>query len=122
MSAIPGARRSRPVGEVIAERERSTAGLGAVLAGYRRTDPVLPVGVVLVIARDAAREANLVDDLVSRPLRAPIAITAVDLLHLYRPHEQVWRIPAAGTARHRLIDLSPSAGAIPVNSKVGGPL
>ncbi|MFF5177764.1 hypothetical protein ACFY2Q_07035 [Micromonospora sp. NPDC000316] len=110
-----------PVGDVIAEREGSTAGLGAVLAGYRRTDPVLPVGVVLVIAQDAAREANLVADLVSRPLRAPIAITTVDLLHHHRPHEQVWRIPAAGTARHRLIDLPPPAGAIAVDSKVAGP-
>lgn len=110
-----------PVGEVIAERERSTLGLGAVLAGYRRTDPVLPVGVVLVIARDAAREANLVADLVSRPLGAPIAITTVDLLHHHWPHEQVWRIPVAGTARHRLIDLPPSAEAIPDGLEVAGP-
>ncbi|WP_406059238.1 replication-relaxation family protein [Micromonospora sp. NBC_00860] len=110
-----------PVGEVIAERERSTAGLGAVLAGYRRTDPVLPAGVVLVIARDAAREASLVADLVSRPLRAPIAIITVDLVHHHRPHEQVWRIPAAGTARHRLIDLPASARTIPNDSKVAGP-
>ncbi|WBC04237.1 hypothetical protein [Micromonospora sp. WMMA1976] len=110
-----------PVGEVIAERERSTAGLGAVLAGYRRIDPVLPVGVVLVIARDATREANLVADLVSRPLRAPIAIATVDLLHHHRPHEQVWRVPAVGNARHRLIDLPPPAGATPDDSKVTGP-
>ncbi|WP_236648730.1 MULTISPECIES: hypothetical protein [Micromonospora] len=95
-----------PVGEVIAERERSTAGLGTVLAGYRRTDPVVPVGVVLVIARDAAREANLLADLVSRPLRAPVAVTTVDLLHPHWPHEQMWRTPTTGTARHRLIDLS----------------
>jgi DNA-binding transcriptional ArsR family regulator len=94
-----------PVGEVIAERERSTAGLGAVLAGYRRTDPVVPVGVVLVIARDTAREANLLADLASRPLRAPVAVTTVDQLHQHWPHEQVWRVPAAGSARHRLIDL-----------------
>jgi hypothetical protein len=94
-----------PVGEAIAEREQSTAGLGAVLAGYRSTDPVVPVGVVLVIARDAVREANLLADLVSRPLQAPVAVTTVDLLHRHWPHQQVWRIPAAGTARHRLIDL-----------------
>lgn len=54
-----------PVGDAVAERERSTAGLGGVLAGYRRTDPVVPVGVVLVIAQDAAREANLLADLVN---------------------------------------------------------
>ncbi|MFB9234064.1 hypothetical protein ACFFWC_00710 [Plantactinospora siamensis] len=94
-----------PGGKVIVERERSTAGLGAVLAGYRRTDPVVPVGAVLVIARDNAREANLLADLVSRPLRAPVAVTSVDLLHRHWPHEQVWRTPSTGSIRHRLIDL-----------------
>ncbi|QLQ39622.2 MarR family transcriptional regulator [Micromonospora robiginosa] len=94
-----------PVGGAIAERERATAGLDAVLAGYRRSDPVVPVGVVLVIARDEAREVNLLDDLVSRPLRAPIAVTTVELLQRCWPHEQVWRMPAVGTDRHRLIDL-----------------
>jgi DNA-binding MarR family transcriptional regulator len=94
-----------PVGGAIGERERSTAGLGAVLAGYRRTDPVVPVGVVLVIAQDAAREANLLAGLVSRPLRAPVAVTTIDLLHQHWPHEQVWRVSPAGSARHRLIDL-----------------
>jgi hypothetical protein len=110
-----------PVGGAIAEREQSTAGLGAVLAGYRRTDPVVPVGVVLVIAHDAAREANLLAGLVSRPLKAPVAVTTLDLLHRHWPHESVWRVPAAGTARHRLIDLPPSVGAMPENPKVGGP-
>ncbi|MFJ1539438.1 MarR family transcriptional regulator [Micromonospora chalcea] len=94
-----------PAGEVIADRERSTAGLGAVLAGYRRTDPVVPVGAVLVIARDAAREANLLTDLVSRPLRAPVAVTTVDLLQRRWPHERMWKLPAAGTTRYRLIDI-----------------
>jgi hypothetical protein len=94
-----------PVGGAIAEREQSTARLGAVLAGYRRTDPVVPVGAVLVVASDAAREANVLADLVSRPLRAPVAVTTVDLLHRHWPHAQVWTIPGAGTARHRLIDL-----------------
>ncbi|MGA3565776.1 MarR family transcriptional regulator [Melissospora conviva] len=70
-----------PVGDAIAERERPTAGLGGVLAGYRRTDPVVPVGAVLVIIRDAVREANLLADLESRRLRAPIAVTTADLLH-----------------------------------------
>lgn len=110
-----------PVGEVIAEHERSTAGLGAVLAGYRRTDPIVPVGAVLVLARDAAREANLLADLADRPLRAPIAATTVDLLHRHWPHEQVWMVPTTGAARHRLIDLFPSAGAIPDDSKAAGP-
>ncbi|MGN9918437.1 hypothetical protein [Micromonospora palomenae] len=39
-----------PVGEVVAEHEKRTYGLGGLLAGYRRTDPVVPVGTVLVIA------------------------------------------------------------------------
>ncbi|MFF0876460.1 MarR family transcriptional regulator [Micromonospora aurantiaca (nom. illeg.)] len=94
-----------PVGDVIAEREQPTAGLGGVLAGYRRTDPIVPVGAVLVIARDAVREVNLLADLGSRPLRAPIAVTTVELLQRYWPQEQVWRMPAVGTARQRLIDL-----------------
>ncbi|OHX03897.1 hypothetical protein BFV98_13310 [Micromonospora sp. WMMB235] len=98
-----------PVGDAIAEREQSTAGLGGVLAGYRRTDPVVPVCAVLVIARDAAREANLLADLMSRPLRAPVAVTTVDLLHQHWPHEQVWRTPRMGDTRHRLIDLPEAA-------------
>ncbi|MFF0101858.1 MarR family transcriptional regulator [Micromonospora sp. NPDC005257] len=110
-----------PVGEVIAERERSTAGLAAVLAGYRRTDPTVPVGTVLVIAQDATREANLLTDLVNRPLRAPIAVTTVEMLRQHWPHEQVWRIPGEGTARHRLLDLSPSVGAVPADLKVAEP-
>lgn len=105
----------------VGERERLTAGLGVVLAGYRRADPVVSVGVVLVIARDAAREANLLAYLVSRPLRAPLAVTTLDLLHQHWPHESVWRVPAAGTARHRLIDLPPSVGTMPEMPKVGGP-
>ncbi|MGW3810829.1 hypothetical protein [Micromonospora sp. NPDC005113] len=109
-----------PVGEATAERE-PTSGLGGVLAGYRRSDPVLPVGVVLVIARDAAREVKLLADLVNRPLRASIAVTTVDLLHRHWPHEQVWRIPAAGPARYRLIGLPPLAGAGPDDAKVVGP-
>ncbi|MEU1964130.1 helix-turn-helix domain-containing protein [Micromonospora sediminicola] len=100
-----------PVGEVIAERERSTSGLDGVLVGYRRMDPVVPVGAVLVIAHDAAREANLLADLASRALRAPVAVTTLDLLHRHWPHESVWKVPAAGTARQRLIDLSPSVRA-----------
>ncbi|WP_244454338.1 hypothetical protein [Micromonospora echinofusca] len=67
-----------PVGEVVAERERSTAGLGAVLAGYRRTDPVVPGGAVLVIAYDAARETNLLADL--EP-----AVTGIGRGHRRRP-------------------------------------
>lgn len=98
-----------PIGDAIAERERPTAGLGGVLAGYRRTDPVVPVGAVLVIARDAVREANLLADLVSRPLRAPVSVATYDLLHQHWPHEQVWRIPGMGTTRHRLIDLPEAA-------------
>jgi hypothetical protein len=98
-----------PVGDAVAERERSIAGLGGVLAGYQRTDPVVPVGAVLVIAQDAAREANLLADLVRRPLRAPIAMTTVDLLHRHWPHERVWRTFATGATRHRLIDLPEAA-------------
>ncbi|MBQ1057700.1 hypothetical protein KBX35_23205 [Micromonospora sp. C32] len=92
------------MGEVIAERERLTAGLGAVLAGYRRTDAAVPVGAVLVIAHDAAREANLLADLASWPLRVPVAVTTVELLHQHWPHAQVWMLPVA-SARHRLIDI-----------------
>jgi hypothetical protein len=99
-----------PVGEVIADREWSTAGLDEILAGYRRTDPVVPVGAVLVIAYDAAREANLLAGLVKRPLRAPVAVTTVDLLHRHWPHEQVWRTPPTVAARrHRLVDLPDEA-------------
>ncbi|WP_369754145.1 hypothetical protein [Micromonospora sp. CNB394] len=108
-----------PAGEVIAERERSTAGLGAVLADYWRADPVVSVGVVLVIAHDAAREANLLADLVSQPLKAPVAVTTLGPLHRHWPRESVWRVPAAGTARHRLIDLPPSVEARRVVPNVG---
>ncbi|MET8304378.1 hypothetical protein [Micromonospora sp. NPDC005211] len=103
-----------PAGEVIAERERSTAGLGAVLAGYRHTGAAVPVGAVLVIAHDAAREVNVLADLASRPLRAPVAVTTVELLHQHWPDDQVWMLPAA-TARHRLIDVPPSVELCPTS-------
>ncbi|MBQ0994769.1 hypothetical protein KBX08_32435 [Micromonospora sp. H61] len=105
-----------PVGGAIGERERSTAGLGAVLAGYRRTDPFVPVGAVLVIAHDAAQEANLLADLMNRPLRAPVAVTTADLLHQQRPHESVWRVSAA-TARHRLIEIPPAVKLCPISRR-----
>jgi hypothetical protein len=98
---------SGPVGEVVAEHEKRTYGLGAVLAGYRRTDPVVPVGAVLVIAEDAEREEQLLAGLVRRPLRAPIATTSKDLLHRHWPNEQIWRVPGEDEPRHRLIDLAP---------------
>jgi hypothetical protein len=98
---------SGPVGEVVAEHEKRTYGLGAVLAGYRRTDPVVPVGAVLVIAEDAEREEQLLAGLVRRPLRAPIATTTKDLLHRHWPNEQIWRVPGEDEPRHRLIDLAP---------------
>ncbi|MFF5224366.1 hypothetical protein ACFY21_24670 [Micromonospora sp. NPDC000212] len=88
-----------PVGEVMTERERSTFGLDRVLAGYRRTDPIVPVGAVLVIARDAVREANLLADLVSWPFQLPVAVTTVDLLRRQWPtsrcgelRPRVWRV------------------------------
>jgi hypothetical protein len=96
-----------PVGDVVVEHEELTYGLGAVLAGYRRTDPVVPVGSVLVIVQDAEREEQLLADLVRRPPRTPIATTAEDMLHRHRPDEQVWRVPGEGERRRRLIDLAP---------------
>jgi hypothetical protein len=42
-------------GEAVAEHEKQTYGLAAPLGGYRLTDPVVPVGVVPVIAEDADR-------------------------------------------------------------------
>jgi hypothetical protein len=96
-----------PVGDVVVEHEELTYGVGAVLAGYRRTDPVVPVGSVLVIAQDAEREEQLLADLVRRPLRAPMATTTKDLLDRYWPNEQVWRVPGEDDSRRRLIDLGP---------------
>ena len=95
-----------PLGEVVAEHERHTGGLGALLAGYRRTDPVVPVAAVLLIADTAEREQHLQHDLVRRPLREPIATTSTDLLHHHWPTEPVWRKPGEDATRRRLIDLA----------------
>lgn len=97
---------SGPVGDVVAEHEKQTYGLGTVLAGYRRTDPVVPVGAVLVIARNADREEHLLADLIHRPLRAPMATTVKDLLYRHWPNEQLWRVPGEDRVRRPLIDLA----------------
>jgi DNA-binding MarR family transcriptional regulator len=94
-----------PVGEMVGEHERETYGLGAVLAGYRRSDPVVPVGAVLVVAASAKREERLLAGLVRGPLPAPVATTVMDLLCRHWPTEQVWRVPGDSGARRRLIDL-----------------
>jgi len=94
-----------PIGNVVAKHEQPS-GLDAVLAGYRRTDPVVPVGAVLVIAKDADREEQLLADLVRRPLRTPMVTTTKDRLYRHWPNEQVWRAPGEDDSR-RLIDLAP---------------
>ncbi|MFG1952091.1 DeoR family transcriptional regulator [Micromonospora sp. NPDC048830] len=96
---------SGPVGDAVAEREKRSSGLGGLLAGYRRNDPAVPVGAVLVIAQDAEREEQLLADLDREPLRARIAVTASEMLYRHWPHDQVWRLPEGGNAR-RLTDLT----------------
>jgi hypothetical protein len=96
-----------PPSEVVAEHERHTSGLDALLAGYRRTDPAVPVGAVLVIADTPEREEHLLTELVERPVRAPIATSSKDLLYRYWPNESLWRVPGGDGDRRRLIDLAP---------------
>ncbi len=95
-----------PVGDAVAEREKRTSGLGGLLAGYRRTDPVVPVGAVLIIAEDADREDQLLDDLVRAPLRALVATTVKAMLYRHWPSEQVWRVPGEDERRSRLIEIA----------------
>ncbi|MEV0398140.1 MarR family transcriptional regulator [Polymorphospora rubra] len=97
---------ARPSG-LLSEEEQRTAGLEVLLAGYRRTDPAVPVGAVLVVARDADHEDHLLEDLARRPVRAPIAISNIDLLGRQWPNEAVWRVPGEDGTRQRLIDLAP---------------
>jgi DNA-binding MarR family transcriptional regulator len=94
-------------GGAVAEQEPHTSGLDALLAGYRCTDPAVPVGAVLVIANAPEREEHLLADLVERPVRASIATTSMDLLYRYWPNDSLWRVPGAGSNRRRLIDLAP---------------
>jgi hypothetical protein len=96
-----------PLSDAVAEHERLTLGVDTLLAGYRHTDPVVPVGAVLVIANTPEREENLVADLAERPVRAPIATTSEDLLYRQWPNGPLWRVPIAGGTRRRLIDLAP---------------
>jgi DNA-binding MarR family transcriptional regulator len=96
-----------PLSGVVAEDERHTSGLDALLAGYRRTDPAVPVGAVLVIANTPEREEHLLAGLVERPVRAPIATTSKDLLYRYWPNEPLWRMSGGGGDRRRLIDFGP---------------
>ncbi|MGN9890427.1 DeoR family transcriptional regulator [Micromonospora sp. L31] len=95
-----------PVGEVVAEHEKRTYGLGGLLAGYRRTDPVVPVGAVLVVAEDAEREEQLLAGLVREPLRALIATTNRNMLYRHWPNEQLWRVPGEDEHRSRLIEIA----------------
>lgn len=95
-----------PPGGAFTEHERHASGLDALLVGYRRTDPAVPVGAVLVIAGTPEREEHLLADLVERPVRAPIATTSKDLLYRYWPNESLWRVPGVGGNRRRLIDLA----------------
>ncbi|TDB74380.1 hypothetical protein [Micromonospora sp. KC721] len=93
-----------PVGDVVAEHERRTWGLGGLLSGYRRTDRAVPVGAVLMIAQDAEREEHLLDDVVRSPLRPQIAVTTREMLYRYWPNEQVWQVPGE-SGRLRLIEV-----------------
>lgn len=68
------------IGDVVAEHERRTSGLGGLLTGYRRTDRVVPVGAVLMIVQDAEREEQLLADLARGPLRASTATTTINRL------------------------------------------
>ncbi|MFU8852609.1 DeoR family transcriptional regulator [Micromonospora sp. SL1-18] len=96
-----------PVGDAIAEQEERTSGLSGLLTGYRRTDRALPVGAVLIIAQDAEREEQLLDDLVREPLSTPVATTSRDSLYRYWPDEQVWQLPGC-PCRCRLIEVGTS--------------
>jgi DNA-binding MarR family transcriptional regulator len=96
-----------PPGDAVAEHEQHTSGLDALLAGYRRTDPAVPVGAVLIIANTPEREEHLLADLVARPVRAPIATSSKDLLYRYWPDERLWRVPGEGSGPRHLIDLGP---------------
>jgi hypothetical protein len=92
---------------VVAENERRGSALDAVMAGYRRTDPAVPVGAVLVITDTPEHEEYLLADLVEWPMRAPIATSTKDLLYRHWPNEPLWRVPGADGDRRRLIDLAP---------------
>ncbi|MEU4642429.1 MarR family transcriptional regulator [Micromonospora sp. NPDC023814] len=93
-----------PIGDVVAEHERPTSGLGGLLAGYRRADRLVPVGAVLLIAQDVEREERLQADLLCEPLWNIVATTTRQLLYRHWPDEQVWRVPGE-TGRHRLIEV-----------------
>ncbi|MFF4937295.1 MarR family transcriptional regulator [Micromonospora sp. NPDC000729] len=93
-----------PSGGVVAEHERSTSGLGGLLAGYRRAGRLVPVGAVLVIAQDAEREERLRADLLREPLRNVAATTTQQLLYRHWPDAQVWQVPGE-SARRRLIEV-----------------
>ncbi|WP_435153356.1 DeoR family transcriptional regulator [Micromonospora aurantiaca (nom. illeg.)] len=93
-----------PIGDVVAEHERATSGLGGLLAGYRRTDRLVPVGAVLLIAQDAEREERLRADLCREPLRNAVATTTQQLLYRHWPDDQVWQAPGE-IGRRRLIEV-----------------
>ena len=95
------------MGDVDSYYERNADWVAALLNSYRRTDPAVPVGAVLVIAHSPDREERLLDDLTRRPLRAPIATTTRQQLHQHWPTEPVWQIPAEPGRRRRLIELTP---------------
>lgn len=93
-----------PIGDVVAEHERSASGLGGLLVGYRRAGRLVPVGAVLLIARDAEREERLRADLLREPLRNAVATTHQQLLYRHWPDEQVWQVPGE-TGRRCLVEL-----------------
>ena len=93
-----------PVGDAIAEHEKRTWGLSGLLTGYRRTARAVPAGAVLIIALDADRGEQLLDDMVRDPLPAQIAVTTRAMMYRYWPNDQVWRLPGQ-TSPRRLADL-----------------
>ncbi|WBB70607.1 DeoR family transcriptional regulator [Micromonospora sp. WMMD812] len=93
-----------PIGDVVAEHERPASGLGGLLAGYRRADRLVPVGVVLLIAQDAEREERLRADLLREPLRNAVATTTQQLLYRHWPDDQLWQVPGE-SGRRRLVEV-----------------
>ncbi|MEV4545736.1 hypothetical protein [Micromonospora echinaurantiaca] len=78
-----------PVGDAIADWERRTSGLSGLLTGYRRSDRAVPVGAVLIIAQDAEREEQLLDDMIRDPLRPQIAVITREMVYRHWPIDQV---------------------------------
>ncbi|PWU56069.1 hypothetical protein DLJ47_07430 [Micromonospora sp. S4605] len=59
---------------------------------------------MLIIAQDAERGEQLLDDMIRDPLRSQIAVTTREMVYRHWPNDQVRRLPGDANAR-RLADL-----------------